>query len=235
MSIVNWLDKTFYPQYGDNWDNRLFREEALRHLDKDMVLLDIGAGAGIVPDMNFQGVVRQVVGVDPDERVLSNPFLDKAYVVFGESMEMIADASVDVAISCNVLEHLDNPKAFFREVYRVLKPGGLFLAKTPNKYHYVPVIARLTPDFFHKFINKQRGRKEVDTYPTRYLVNTRSDQHTCAAESGLAVMSMKYYEARPEYLRMNFLTYGLGIAFERCVNSLGLDDLKVIMISSFRK
>lgn len=44
-----------------------------------------------------------------------------------------ADASFDYVVSFQVIEHIRNDKAFVREVYRVLKPGGKFIVSTPNK------------------------------------------------------------------------------------------------------
>jgi hypothetical protein len=54
----------------------------------------------------------------------------------------------------------------------VLKPTGILLFKTPNALHYMPLIARMTPHGFHRFVNKLRGRATIDTFPTRYRVNT---------------------------------------------------------------
>jgi len=42
----------------------------------------------------------------------------------------------DLVFSDNLLEHLAEPLAVFRGVARVLKPGGVFFFKTPNKWHY---------------------------------------------------------------------------------------------------
>jgi 2-polyprenyl-3-methyl-5-hydroxy-6-metoxy-1,4-benzoquinol methylase len=75
----------------------------------------------------------------------------------------------------NVLEHLYEPEEVFREVARVLKPGGVFLFKTPNKWHYMPTIAQLTPHGFHRAVNRWRGRAEIDIFPTRYRANTYAD------------------------------------------------------------
>jgi len=43
-----------------------------------------------------------------------------------------ADGSVDVIVATEILEHLISPLVFLRECQRVLKPGGLLFATTPN-------------------------------------------------------------------------------------------------------
>ena len=42
-----------------------------------------------------------------------------------------ADASIDVLVSCDVFEHVNEPVAAFREVRRVLRPGGRALLTFP--------------------------------------------------------------------------------------------------------
>jgi SAM-dependent methyltransferase len=42
-----------------------------------------------------------------------------------------ADASIDVFVSCDVFEHVNDPAQAFRELVRVLKPGGLALMTFP--------------------------------------------------------------------------------------------------------
>jgi 2-polyprenyl-3-methyl-5-hydroxy-6-metoxy-1,4-benzoquinol methylase len=47
----------------------------------------------------------------------------------------VADEQVDVVLFCEILEHITfNPVTFWREVYRVLKPGGTIVLTTPNYY-----------------------------------------------------------------------------------------------------
>jgi len=48
------------------------------------------------------------------------------------------DNSLRVVISQEVLEHLSDPAACIAEVYRVLKPGGLFYCQTPFIIGYHP-------------------------------------------------------------------------------------------------
>jgi SAM-dependent methyltransferase len=233
--IVEFLNRIFYKNLTDNWDHKIFRDEILRHIDHDCILLDLGAGSGIFRGINFKGLVKKVYGIDPDPRVLQNPHLDEAFVGNGESMPVFADAQFDVVISCNVLEHLREPIPFFQEVNRVLKPGGLFITKTPNQFHYVPFIARITPDWFHKLFLRIYGITEQDSFPTYYRVNSKQAQIWVARKAGFEVDDIRRYEGRPEYLRSNSILYILGIFYERMVNLLHLDCLKVVMISRFRK
>jgi len=45
-----------------------------------------------------------------------------------------ADASFDVAVSCETVEHVPDPARAVRELARVLRPGGRLLLTTPNYF-----------------------------------------------------------------------------------------------------
>lgn len=235
---ANWvqrLDRKLYPEMGQNWDDDLFRRVVLSELQPESRLLDLGAGAGIIPQMNFLGHASRVCGIDPDPRVVENPYLDEGLVGVGEEIPFPAE-SFDAVLADNVLEHLEHPVQVFREVARVLKPGGHFFTKTPNKWHYMPLIARMTPLGFHRFYNRLRGRAVEDTFPTRYRANTPTDQARIAREAGLSLVDSRLVEGRPEYLRISLPTYLLGAAYERIVNSTdGLSSLRVLLVSTFEK
>ena len=163
-SFIVQIDRAWYSGYGARWDDELLRGKILAHLQPSSAVLDLGAGAGIVPQMNFRGLAASVCGVDLDPRVIGNPFIDEGRVANAGSIPYDNDR-FDLVFSDNVLEHLETPLQVFREVARVLKPGGVFLFKTPNKWHYVPAIARVTPHGFHQYVNRLRGRDEGDTFP----------------------------------------------------------------------
>lgn len=234
-TMVEKLDRRFYPSHARNWDDHLFRDRILKYLSLDKTVLDLGAGAGIVDAMNFKGLALKVCGVDLDPRVETNPMLDEGRVADAGGIPY-PDQAFDVVFADNVVEHLADPLGVFRDVHRVLKPGGVFLFKTPNKTHYMPTIARLTPHRFHQFINRLRGRAEVDTFPTLYRANTAADVGRIGLEAGFRVASVDRIEGRPEYLRMTWPTYLLGTVYERTVNvSERLAMFRILLIAELVK
>lgn len=234
-AMVQKLDRALYPNHPRNWDDYLFRARILSYVGSDKTVLDLGAGAGIVEAMNFKGLANKVCGVDLDPRVETNPMLDDGRVADAGGIPY-PDQIFDVVFADNVVEHLADPLGVFREVHRVLKPGGVFLFKIPNKTHYMPTIARLTPHRFHQFINRLRGRAEADTFPTLYRANTAAEVKRIGSEVGFEVMSVSCIEDRPEYLRMTWPTYLRGAAYERVVNaSECLAMFRILLIAELRK
>lgn len=233
-NFVERLDKHFYPNVTTNWDDTLFRQEILSVLEPSFRVLDIGAGAGIVEHMNFKGHVVSMVGIDLDERVLENPWLDEAHHD-DATKTPFKDNEFDLVFCDNVLEHIAEPEAFIAEVARILKPGGLFMGKTPNKNHYMPLIARLTPLWFHRFYNKLRGRETEDTFPTCYRLNSIRDVKKRSEPFGFALERATLFEGRPEYLRISPLTYLPGILYERLVNGIPfLKRFSILLIVTLR-
>jgi SAM-dependent methyltransferase len=234
-TLVDHLDRRLYPAYTRNWDDKLFRKEIEKHLTPKKTVLDLGAGAGIVSEMNFKGLAARVCGVDLDPRVVSNPMLDEGRLADAGGIPY-PDSTFDVVFADNVVEHLSDPLAVFREVSRVLKPGGVFLFKTPNKRHYMPLIARLTPHWFHQYVNRRRGRAEVDTFPTLYRANTPKAVQTLAGLAGFTRCHVSLIEGRPEYLRMSWPTYLVGAGYERLVNSTpALAAWRILLVAELQK
>ncbi len=228
--LTDRLDRRWYPDVSDRWDDLIFRNRILDVIGPQSQVLDLGAGAGVVEPMNFRGHVDRICGIDLDLRVLENRFLDDAKIANGEAIPY-SDSSFDVVFSDNVLEHLENPLLVFKEITRVLKPGGHFLFKTPNLYHYMPTIARLTPHRFHEIVSRLRGMDAEDTFPTKYRANSAGKIAKLADESGFQVKRIELIESRPEYLRFNAFTYLFGFAYERIVNSTTfLKHLRILLI-----
>ncbi|HUG46686.1 MAG TPA: class I SAM-dependent methyltransferase [Sphingomicrobium sp.] len=154
-------------------------------LDPSMRVLDIGAGRGaqlLSPAAPFksalakvQGKVQRLVGADIDPAVLGHPFLDEAHVIHANSPLPFDDSAFDLVYADWVLEHVHRPEPFAQEILRVLRPGGWFCARTPNRWGMTGVAARLVPNRLHSRLLRhlQPDRQEHDVFPTAYRLNTR--------------------------------------------------------------
>lgn len=232
---VDSLQQRFYPHPERSDPVVAF----VRHLERVVKpchdVLDLGAGAGELNSYALKGRVRRLVGIDRDPRVASNPLLD-----FGFRADMtelpFRNESFDVVFSIYVLEHVEHPNALVSEISRVLRPGGLCLALTPNLFHYVTMMARLTPMKFHRWFNEKRGRASEDTFPTFYRLNSRGALTRCFREAGFSTATVDSIEVQPNYLTFHAVAYALGTAFERIVNATELLSVfRVNLIGTFRK
>lgn len=152
----------------------------------DYTVLDLGAGRGGQLEgvetyrkslATLRGKVARLHGCDVDDAVLSNPFLDEAVVFDPKGPLPYADGMFDLVYSDWVIEHLDDPARFVAELARILKHGGWFCARTPNKWGYIALGARLVPSRFEGRVlgMVQPGRQERDVFPKHYRMNTRGD------------------------------------------------------------
>jgi SAM-dependent methyltransferase len=123
-------------------------------------------------------------------------------------------------VSNYVLEHVPNAEVHFQEIFRVLKPGGIYFFRTPNIWHYVTIGSRLLPHSAHVAIaNRLRGLKDAhDPYPTVYRANSRAAINRLANQSRLVPVRLEMIEAEPSYGAAHpFLFYSM-MAWERFVN-----------------
>lgn len=228
------LDR-LYPDPRDRDPVPRFLDLVDRYVGPDSRVLDIGAGAGERNPHTLKGRCREIVGVDVDPRVVDNPLLDRGVVGDGRSLPF-DDASFDVVFSIYVLEHVADPASFSAEIARVLRPGGVVLGLTPNRWHYVAAIASLTPVAFHRWVNARRGRPAQDTFPTTYLLNTRQDQERWFGPPAFRTAHFERIEVAPNYLTFSAPTLLAGAAWERVVNSTAaLERLRVCILSAFER
>ena len=159
-------------------------------LTPEMVVVDFGAGRGkdATDDpvdfrrslRNLQGKAAEIVGVDIDPEVLSNPSVDRAIVTVDGEPLPLADDSVDIIVSDFCFEHIQSPGPVMRELDRVLKVGGWICARTPNRWGYIGIGARGVPNRYHTrmLTRLQPGRQARDVFPTAYRLNTRRQLRT---------------------------------------------------------
>ena len=200
-------------------------------------ILEIGAG----PENPFSEFLSQrgaVTGIDVSPEVRTNQWLSDAVVFDGRQMPF-PDSSFDACCSNWVLEHVEDPAAHFREVARILRPGGVYCFRTPNLYHYVPMGARLLPFFMHlNLANRLRAQQEFahDPYPTFYRANTRSALRRLCSRAGFDEPSIRMIEAEPSYGAAHALLFYPMMMYERIVNRFEFTAcFRITMLAAVRK
>jgi ubiquinone/menaquinone biosynthesis C-methylase UbiE len=94
-------------------------------------VLELGCSRGYLLNSFLQEESFTAIGADIDEEALS-----EARRHLGDRIEFVQsapesvplpDQSVDIVYSIDTIEHLSKPKEMLLDIYRVLRPGGLFL------------------------------------------------------------------------------------------------------------
>ena len=199
-------------------------------VDEGSRVLDFGAGRGHwavdpMPGMSkrlrwMRGRVAEVVGTDVDPVVLDNPSLDTAHVVgLGEPLPF-EDDSFDLVVADYVLEHInaEDAQTLAEDVMRILKPGGWFAARTPNKWGIIGIGARAIPNHLHvRILNRlQPGRKAEDVFPTRYSMNTKRDLRQLFDPHTAYVYG---HTSEPQYFGRSPIAWRIAAAFDHLTPS----------------
>ncbi|MEC3954653.1 class I SAM-dependent methyltransferase [Nocardia sp. CDC153] len=104
------------------------------------VVLEAGSGEGYGANM-IADVAAQVIGLDYDDSAVAHvrAKYPRVEMIQGNLAELpLDDASVDVVVNFQVIEHLWDQAQFLRECRRVLRPGGKLLISTPNRITFSP-------------------------------------------------------------------------------------------------
>ena len=209
-------------------------------LKKSDSVLDLGAGRGSwystdncsyrreIHDLKKK--VKYLVGIDIDDAVLENPTTHKN-LTMSENKIPLEDNSMDIIFADWVLEHVQNPNKFTSEIDRVLKPGGIFCARTPHKYKYVSLFASLIKNKFHSKILKfiQPQREERDIFPTAYKLNTlQSIRRKFKNYKDFSYL----YTSHPSYYAENQILFKLLAFFHKVLPAVMVSEIFVFLQKS---
>lgn len=178
-------DEVFDPAFAGSDSLLRFRGVAHALAANAKVVLDVGCGRGAwvadglyraIEDMRGPG--RTVVGIDIDAVGEENRTIDEFRLIADESAPWpVEGGSVDLALCDMTIEHVTDPRSFVRELTRVLRPGGAFVARSVSKYSILATAARTVPNHRHAAVvgKLQPDRQAADVFPTAYLMNSEKD------------------------------------------------------------
>lgn len=155
--------------------------EFAQQKSRDAKILDIGCGAGDLLTILKKNGFANLTGCDgysfgvPGEIRFIQKNLNEPWR-FSETFELI--------FSLEVIEHLENPRAFFREAYGALAKGGSILVSTPNNESITSLISLAIKGNFSAFVG--------DCYPAHITPVLSMDAERMAKEAGFQKIEILY-------------------------------------------
>lgn len=147
-------------------------------------VLDIACGEGY-GSFALSRTAASVIGVDISDEAVQHAraaYSDRAdnlqFVAGSAAAIPLGDASVDMVVSFETIEHHDQHEAMVREIKRVLRPGGLVVISSPNKHEYSDVTGYSNPWhvkelYLDEFEALLRSRfAQVDLYGQRVVTGS---------------------------------------------------------------
>jgi 2-polyprenyl-3-methyl-5-hydroxy-6-metoxy-1,4-benzoquinol methylase len=96
----------------------------------------------------------------------------------------LPDCIADVVAAIETIEHLENPRALFRELCRLAKPGGWIIVTTPNQLSFLSLLTLIFKRQFNAF-------QDVH-YPAHLTALLETDLRRMAAECTLKDIAVEY-------------------------------------------
>lgn len=110
-------------------------------------VLDVGCGLGYGSEI-IKNTTNQIIGIDIDKESIDyarKNYGDFAnFLVYDGKKIPFPDEHFDLVCSLEVIEHIDKNyhEAFYNEIKRVLKKGGILVISTPNRNFFIKKIMK---------------------------------------------------------------------------------------------
>jgi len=154
--------------------NKVLHDRYAEVLRAHQPVVDIGCGRGELLELLIHDGV-QVIGVEPDPGMAAEARARGITVhesLAGDYLESVPDGSLGAVISTHVVEHLplDALVDFLEKSAQKLRPGGVFIAETPNPATLIVLASHFIMDPTHvwplhpdllSFLAESAGFREV--------------------------------------------------------------------------
>jgi SAM-dependent methyltransferase len=138
----------------DLWSEHVARYAFASRFAQGKRVLDAGCGAGYGAAELAQSAL-QVTGLDIAADAVeyaraTYPIPNLLFLVSSCAATPFRPSSFELIVAFEVIEHLQNYRAFLDECARVVTPQGLFIVSSPNKSYYAESRAKTGPNPFHE-------------------------------------------------------------------------------------
>jgi len=160
--------------------------------------LDAGCGHQMFDDWMLEqerevtGRARVMVGIDLDSEGMTKHRTISQKVIGDIELMPFRGETFDVVTANMVIEHVADPPVLLAEVWRLLRPRGLFIFHTPNRHSLLTGAARLLPQWVkNAAVLVLEGRGDEDVFPTHYRLNSAQEIRRAAEQAGFQVAQLR--------------------------------------------
>jgi len=147
-------------------------------------VLDFGAGMGSLTKQLLDS--RRFASVSAADLMQQPSGLNQVQWITGDLNNplSVSDSSFDVVIAAEVIEHLENPRAMARELFRILRAGGAAIISTPNNESWRALISLVLRGHYVEFC--------AGSYPAHITALVRKDLERIFLEAGFEAPRFRY-------------------------------------------
>ena len=162
-------------------------------------VLDYGAGTGSLSRLLLETQrFDAITGADLMQRPSGLPGAIEWLAQDLNQPLAMPDCNVDVLLSVEVIEHLENPRAVARDWFRLLKPGGRLFFTTPNADSWRSLVTLALKGHHQEFTD--------ENYPAHITALVGTDLRRILAEAGFEAIAFDYALTSRLYGRVTWAT-----------------------------
>ena len=138
-----------------------------RYKEQIETIVDIGCGTGLSTKVCTE-FANNVIGIEPSEDMLKEAKKkenDKLKFKQGLGDDTGLDNAIADIVICSQAFHWMNPKTTLKEVYRILKPNGIFAVIDAE---YPPIINKELEKLYLKVVN---NAKQIENFAEKVIAN----------------------------------------------------------------
>ena len=179
IKTLNWTGERYVPEItGKVACEHYHRYDFAVKLCKGKSILDLACGEGY-GTYTLSRVAKSVIGIDISKAAVDHARVkygnDKIQFILGDAASIpLRDASIDVVVSFETIEHHSRHEEMMSEFKRVLRPRGIIIISSPDKLRFSELTGHVNP--FHV--------KELYFEQFRQLINVHF--------KNVAMMGQKY-------------------------------------------
>jgi SAM-dependent methyltransferase len=184
-------------------------------------ILNIGAGRSTVIEQTLNGSGYTFIcdRIDVEDCKVEFPNAGSAWQCPVEKMTPLESGHYAAAFANYVLEHVRDLKMAASEIFRVLKPGGLFITSVPNLTAPEFLIARNAPAQLQKLMTQGKG------FETSYSWQTIGDLTRVFEGAGFVVEETAYWAFTEGYLWRYPVVNAISRLYDRAVSKSGFKHM----------